>query len=141
MNSTNLLARKPTTAALLAALFVAGNLSGCLPEGKASKPPVTLVTEFQAVHIDNGQVLFGKLDQAGADYPVLRDVFTAQNQVDPQTKEVTRALVRRSVELHGPDHIILNARHIVGIEPVVAGSRVDQVIRQAASAATSTTAK
>ena len=108
-------------------------LSGCdRLSGVAAKPEtIKFTSEYQAVHLDNGQVLFGKLEQAGGDYPVLRNVFAAQSQVNPETKEVTRSLVKRSVELHNPDYMVLNARHIVAIEPVAATSRVAQVIKQA----------
>jgi len=110
-------------------------LSGCNRDsGAASTAAPTAIkftTEYQAVHLDNGQVLFGKLEQAGSDYPVLHNVFAAQNQVNPTTKEATRVLVKRSVELHNPDYMVLNARHIVAIEPVAANSRVAEVIKQA----------
>ena len=94
---------------------------------------IKLTTEYQAVHLDNGQLLFGKLEQAGSDYPVLRNVFAEQSQVNQTTKEVTRVLVKRSVELHNPDYMILNAKHIVAIEPVATNSRVAEVIKQANS--------
>ena len=92
---------------------------------------IKLTTEYQAVHLDNGQLLFGKLEQPGSDYPVLRNVFAEQSQVNQTTKEVTRVLVKRSVELHNPDYMILNAKHIVAIEPVAPNSRVAEVIKQA----------
>ncbi|MBI5659961.1 MAG: hypothetical protein HZC43_10565 [Nitrosomonadales bacterium] len=106
-------------------------LAGCAPSGS----PPKFTTEYQAVFMDNGQVFFGKLEQAGGDYPLLRNVFTVQNQADPATKEVKSALVRRSVELHGPDYTVLNAKHILAIEPVAENSRVAQVIKQAESQA------
>ena len=118
------------------ALVLALGLPGCgdfLPGARLPK----LSREYQAVLLDNGQVLFGKLEQAGGDYPVLSNVFVGQAQVNPETKELTRTLVRRSVELHNPDYMTLNARHIVAIKPVAPNSRVAQVIKQAeAQAAT-----
>ncbi len=108
-------------------------LSGCQEAASSKAATIKLGTDYQAVHLDNGQVLFGKLENAGSDYPVLRNVFSAQNQVNPETKEVARSLVRRSVELHNPDSMVLNARHILAIEPVAANSRVAQVLHQAAS--------
>lgn len=111
--------------------YLALLLAGCAPSGSSHK----FTTAYQAVFMDNGQVFFGKLEQMGGDYPLLRDVFTVQNQADPATKEVKSALVRRGVELHGPDYTVLNARHIVAIEPVAENSRVAQVIKQAESQA------
>ena len=123
---------------LAAALLFIGMLalSGCdWVSGMApsvQKPAaLKFTTDYQAVHLDNGQVLFGKLEQAGSDYPLLRNVFSAQSQTNPDTKEVSRSLVRRSIELHNPDFMVLNAQHIVAIEPVAATSRVAQVIKQA----------
>ena len=39
-------------------------------------------TEYQAVYLDNGQVFFGKLSETGSPFPLLRDVFFIQTQVD-----------------------------------------------------------
>ncbi|MCB0246307.1 MAG: hypothetical protein KDI12_23025 [Anaerolineae bacterium] len=114
---------------LLAAVSL---LAGCnSPAGDTNKATLQFTSEYQAVFMDNGQVFFGKLEQAGSDYPLLRDAFTLQGQVNPDTKETKTALVRRSVELHNPDYMVLNARHILVIEPVAADSRVAQVIKQA----------
>jgi hypothetical protein len=108
--------------------------TGCnrdLSGGGSASQAIKLTSDYQAVHLDNGQVLFGKLEQAGSEYPVLHDVFAAQNQVNPTTKEVSRTLTRRNVELHNPDYMVVNARHIVAIEPVAPNSRVAEVIKQA----------
>jgi hypothetical protein len=87
-------------------------------------------TAYQAVLLDNGQVYYGKLERARSEYPVLTDVYYVQNQVNPQTKEVTNILVRRGNEWHAPDRMYLNARHIVLIEPVGANSKVAQLIAE-----------
>lgn len=102
-------------------------LTGCL---QGATPP-KFSSEYQAVFMDNGQVVFGKLEQFGSDYPVLRNPFAVQNQVNPETKQASSVLVRRSVDLHGPDYMVLNARHILVVEPVAENSRVAQVIKQA----------
>lgn len=119
---------------LIASTLVACSLllAGCNPPASdTSQATLTFTSEYQAVFMDNGQVLFGKLDQAGSDYPLLRDAFTLQGQVNPDTQETQTVLTRRSVELHNPDYMVLNARHILAIEPVGANSRVAQVIKQA----------
>lgn len=113
-------------------ILAATLLTGCLPQGTAAPK---FSTEYQAVFMTNGQVVFGKLEQFGSDYPVLRNPFTVQSQANPETKQVSSALVRRSVELHGPDHMVLNAKHILVVEPVAENSRVAQVIKQAESQA------
>jgi hypothetical protein len=51
--------------------------------------------------------------------------------VDPSTKRSSSILFRRGKEWHGPDFMVLNARHILLIEPVTPGSRVAQLIAAA----------
>jgi hypothetical protein len=109
---------------ILAAL-VAG--AGC--ERVTATPD--LATPYQAVVLTNGQVYFGKLEKLGAPYPTLRDVFYIQSRQNPETKQVSNTLVKRGRELHGPDHMILNAQHILFIEPVRADSQLGKLIDEA----------
>ncbi|OPY91177.1 MAG: hypothetical protein A4E73_02167 [Syntrophaceae bacterium PtaU1.Bin231] len=107
-------------------------LTGCnsgnpSPAGKVPKP----ATEYQAVFLDNGQVFFGKLEDSGAGYPLLKDVYYIQRQEDPATKQVRNVLVKRGSELHGPDAMYINTRHIVVIESITPDSKVAQLIRDA----------
>ena len=88
-------------------------------------------TEYQAVYLDNGQVFFGKISETGSPFPLLREVFFVQTQVDREKKESKNLLIRRGSEAHGPDFMRLNLRHIVVIEPVAPDSRVAQLIREA----------
>ncbi|MBU1691211.1 MAG: hypothetical protein KJ958_06810 [Gammaproteobacteria bacterium] len=131
----------PNTIATLcaAALITLPLLAGCNPpprEQATAKPELKFTTDYQAVFMDNGQVFFGKLEQAGSDYPILRSAYAVRNQVNPETKEVRSELLKRSAaELHNPDYMALNARHIVAIEPVGANSRVAQLMRQGESTA------
>ncbi len=128
---------------LSAALIAIGMLafSGCKRDSgmaaSAQKPEtINFSSDYQAVFMDNGQVFFGKLERAGSDYPILRSAYAVRNQVNPETKEVRSELLKRSAaELHNPDFMVLNARHIVAIESVGADSRVAQLIRQGESAA------
>lgn len=83
---------------LLAALLIVLCVSvACTKSG--DKP--TFVSQYQAVFLDNGQVFFGKIENAGADYPLLRDVFYVQNQQDPETRHVKSILIKRGAEWHG----------------------------------------
>ena len=100
-------------------------LSGC---GRQS---FDFKTEYQAVFLTNGQAFIGKLEGAGTDYPVLRDVFYIQSGVNQETKQVTNVLVKRGKELHGPDFMYINARNIILIEPVGPESQVARLIRDA----------
>ena len=68
-------------------------------------------------------------------YPLRGNVFTAPNLADMATGEVKSALVKHGVELQSVGYTVLNARHIVAIEPVAENSRVAQAIKQAATQA------
>jgi hypothetical protein len=105
-------------------------LAGC---GNA-RPNISLKTDYQAVFLDNGQVFFGRLENAGSAYPLLRDVFYVQSSVNKETKQVKNVLMKRGSEGHGPDRMYINARHIVVIEPVSPDSKVAQLIKEAKTA-------
>jgi hypothetical protein len=90
-------------------------------------------TPFQAVLLDDNQVFYGKFSDLGGDYAVLNEVFYIKTGVDPQTKETKSVLVKRGKELHAPDRMYLNPRHIVLVEPVGPSSQVAKLIEQAKS--------
>jgi len=94
---------------------------------------MTFPTPYQAVLLDNGQYFFGKLEERGASYAVLRDVFYVQSHVNPETKEVSSALIKRGQEWHKPDAMYINPRHIVAIETVASDSKVAEMIARAQS--------
>jgi hypothetical protein len=108
--------------AILPALLL---LPGC---GRQSPD---LKSEYQAVFLTNGQAFIGKLEGAGTDYPLLKDVFYIQSGVNQETKQVTNVLVKRGKELHGPEFMYINARNILMIEPVAADSQVAKLIKEA----------
>jgi hypothetical protein len=90
----------------------------------------TFNTPYQAVLLDTGQVYYGKITKLGTELPELRDVFYIQSQTNPETKQVTNLLVRRGKEFHSPDHMVINARHIVVVEPVGEHSKVADLIAE-----------
>lgn len=85
-------------------------------------------TGYQAVLFDTGLVYYGKIEGLGTPLPVLRDVYYIQSSTDPATKQVSNVLIRRGNEFHSPDHMVVNARHIVFVEPVGPQSKVAQLI-------------
>jgi hypothetical protein len=103
-------------------------LAGCGNWGHQEQGPEVNPKAYSAVLLDNNQVYFGKLDKANSAYPVLTDVYYIQSQQNQETKAVTNVLVRRGNELHGPDRMFLNSRHILFIEPVGPNSKVAQLI-------------
>lgn len=112
----------------IAALLVLPLLVSCGPLGTTG---ARFDTPYQAVHLANGQVFFGKLSNAGGDYPRLDDVFYVQTQVNPDTRQTTGVLIRRGKEWHGPAYMVLSARSILIVEPVSADSTVAQLIAEA----------
>ena len=108
----------------VALLAVLALFSGC--SGGVKFP-----TEYQAVLLDNGQVYFGKVSDTGSSYILLEDVYYIQRVEDADKKEVKNILIKRGNELHGPEFMRINSRHVVLIEPVSPDSRVAQLIREA----------
>jgi hypothetical protein len=101
-------------------------LTACDRGHRQRGPEIT--TPYAAVLLDNGNLYYGKLVNAGSSFPELTDVYYIQSQVNQETKAVTSVLVRRGNEWHGPDRMFLNDRHIVLIEPVGTNSKVAQLI-------------
>jgi hypothetical protein len=109
----------------VAVVLLAG-LTGC-ERGHRNKGP-EIKTPYAAVLLDNGQLYYGKLANAGSKFPELTDVYYIQSSVNQESKAVTSVLVRRGNEWHGPDRMFLNEHHVVLIEPVGTGSKVAQLI-------------
>jgi len=93
-----------------------------------------LSTPFQAIQMANGQIFLGRLEGAGTAFPSLREAYTFQTRTNPETKQVTNTLVRRSQEANEADAIVLNGSQILTIEPVRPGSNIDKMIQQSRSA-------
>jgi hypothetical protein len=87
-------------------------------------------TEYRAVLMSDGMVLFGKLRGLGTPFPVLTNVYYVQTVRDPNTNKATSVLIKRGKEWHSPDRTVLNASQIILIEPVTADSKVMQLISQ-----------
>ena len=90
-----------------------------------------IVTSYQVVTLQNGTIFYGRIDHLGTDYPVLRDAFTVQSDVDPNTKQPRYVLSRRKDDINGADHVILPAASIAFVEPVSPDSTIGRLISQA----------
>lgn len=112
---------------LIASIFVLGILLATIACQQQQQGAV-ITTPYAAVLLDNNQVYFGKLANAGSAFPELTDVYYIQSSVNQETKAVSNILVRRGNEVHGPDRMFLNAHHIILIEPVGTNSKVAQLI-------------
>jgi hypothetical protein len=106
-------------------------LSLIIGPGCSREADLSFVTTYQVVFLDNGQAYIGKLEQAASPYPLLRDVFYVQRQVEGDKKEVKNVLTKRGGEWHMPEYMRLNARHIIMIEPVAPESRIAKLIQEA----------
>ncbi len=104
--------------------------SGCGSTKAAATGAPTFDTPYQAILLDTGLVYYGKISGLDTDFPVLHEVYYIQQTTDPQTKQVSSVLIRRGNEWHGPSETVLNARHIVMVEPVGKDSKVAQLIAQ-----------
>lgn len=108
-------------------IIVFGSLfiQGC---GQGSTPKIQ--TEYQAVMLANGQVIFGKAEFPGTEYVLLKDVFYIHSQVNQETKQVTNTLIKKGQEPHGAEQMYINTRHILTIEPVSPESQVAKFIKE-----------
>ncbi len=88
-------------------------------------------TPYQAVLLSNGAVFYGHLEGYGTKTPVLTNVFYIVTQENPETKQPSSVLVKRGKELHGPDRMYLDPKHIIFVEPVGRDSRVAKLIEEA----------
>jgi hypothetical protein len=94
---------------------------------------IAMTTPYQAVLLSNGSAYFGRLEGLGTPYPVLKEVYYVQSRPGQDPKQPVNVLVKRGKEWHAPDRMILNAAMIVFVEPVNPGSRVSQLIAEAAA--------
>jgi len=128
-NSQLRLSRITCFVTIFALLFI---VYGC----SKSDQKIKIDTEYKAIFLDNGQVFFGRLEEVGPSYIMLKDIFYVQSQVIQQEKdkkEVRNILIKRGNEWHGPDLMYVTTRHIVVIEPVSPTSRVAQLIKEASA--------
>jgi hypothetical protein len=119
------------TTSLAVVLAVAGMAAALAYWLAPSRALAAKTKGYQAVLLDNNQVYFGKLADLGSDYPVLTDVFYIQTTINQETKQQNNILLKRGKEWHAPDKMVLNARHIIMIEPVTDGSTVAKLIAEA----------
>jgi hypothetical protein len=116
----------PKIIALICLLLLTSSCQLMRPSNPASA--ATEANKYYAVLLTNGSVYFGHLEGLGTPYPVLRDVYYVQSDVNQETKAVSNVLVKRGKEWHAPDRMILNEKSVVFIEPVGTDSKVAQLI-------------
>lgn len=85
-------------------------------------------TEYEAVLLSNGDAYYGKLERLDSTFAVLTDVFYVRQRAMSDELQVKFVLVKRGGEWHRPDRMVLNANHVVFIEPVTPDSEVAKFI-------------
>jgi len=123
--STTLLALLGIIIAVLLAVLIIQNMQANKTQIKTA---IELSDQYYAVLLTNGQAYFGKLENLNSQYPVLRDIYYIQSQVNQQTNQPTNTLIKRGNEWHKPDRMILNRDHILFIEPVSKDSQMAKLI-------------
>jgi len=123
--STTLLALLGIIIAVLLAVLIIQNMQANKTQIKTA---IELSDQYYAVLLTNGQAYFGKLEKLNSQYPVLRDIYYIQSQVNQQTNQPTNTLIKRGNEWHKPDRMILNRDHILFIEPVSKDSQMAKLI-------------
>jgi hypothetical protein len=103
-------------------------VQGC---GRSGSQKPVFKTEYQAVFLANGQVYFGKIENAESPYPMLKEVYYLNRQMDKNSKEVKATLVKRTSDWHSPDYMYINSSQIAIMEPVSPNSKVGQLIKEA----------
>ena len=84
-----------------------------------------------AVVLNNGQSIFAHVDRVNTGELELSDVYYVQSRMNPETKEVQNALVRRGmIEWHSPKKMLVNTRNVLIMEPVDPESKVAKLIAE-----------
>lgn len=87
-------------------------------------------TEYTAVLLTNGATMYGKLSGLGSKFPVLEDAFTIEKSFDSNAAVENSIVTPRINDWNAPARTILNADHIVSVEPVAMASKLGQLIKQ-----------
>ena len=125
MGADNVVNRYCSLIVVCLLFFSVAFLQGCDRFDKSS-----FKTPYQAVLLDSGFAYFGKIDEMNRSFITVTDVFYIQTTASPDGKPAASVLVKRGKELHGPDRMYINTRHIIMIEPVSPDSKVAQIIKE-----------
>ncbi|MCP5142703.1 MAG: hypothetical protein H6980_10170 [Gammaproteobacteria bacterium] len=79
-------------------------------------------TDHQLVVMDSGQIYLGRMEKLETGWPVLRNVIQLARKSQGEGQGSQLVFVPRAAEPHQPDHMVINAAHILSIEPVAASS-------------------
>ena len=87
-------------------------------------------TPYQVIFLDNNNTYIGKIQENGKDFIRINTVYYIVTQMNQETKQVSNTLTKRGNELHKPDFMFINKRHIIMIESVTPDSQIAKLIEQ-----------
>ena len=102
----------------------------CILPGCDKSQSLEFKNPYQVVFLDNNNAYIGKIQQTGKDFIRIDNVYYIVTQMNQETKQVANTLTKRGNELHKPDFMYINTRHILMIEPVKPDSQVAKLIEQ-----------
>jgi hypothetical protein len=112
--------------AMLLAFGLVVLLQACGDKGQ--KPDIK--TEYSAILFQNGNLLFGKIENVTSSYIVVTDVYIPQSTVNPETKQVTNFISKRAGLPWQPDITYINLSSVALIESIGAESQVAKSIKE-----------
>ena len=84
---------------------------------------------YQAVFLSNGQSYFGKLQNTGGDFLVMKSPYTAQTVKDSTTSADTTTLLRVKDQVYGPeDSIAIKSSQVTSWQNLRSDSKVTTAI-------------
>jgi len=84
---------------------------------------------YQAVFLSNGQSYFGKLQNTGGDFLVMKSPYTAQTVKDSTTSADTTTLLRVKDQVYGPeDSIAIKSSQVTSWQNLRSDSKVTLAI-------------
>lgn len=110
------------TTLVLFALITNGTFGSVLTIDASSK--------YHVVALTNGQGFIGKVQEVNTTTMILHDPYYLQGQVDPETKKVSKHLIRRQEELHKPTAMHINVKNIIYVEGVGVNSPLAQLLQK-----------
>lgn len=97
--------RQPGALMITAAIVVVGALLGLMllvPKGERIN-----ASQYQVVYMTSGQAYFGKLQNTGGDYLVLKSPYTAQEiKANDEKSQPQTTLVKVSQQAYGPEDVM-----------------------------------
>jgi hypothetical protein len=116
--------------ALVIGALIAAALLWIASRPQGATVPAGPAGSLHSVMLTNGQVYYGKLEEAGRGYVTLTDVYYVTVLTDPQGNRQNRLLSRQRADWHAPLKMIIPLEKVVMLEQVGPDSTVARGIEQ-----------